>query len=672
MSNLIEIKILDEILIIGCENNSTIAEIAIHALNEYEKSYTFSTPKSIQHVKDKYGRILSSNLQLIQLNLDKYLEIILHDDAGEGGGGGSDDRIPRHVDPKYILDMYGKWQDYAARSIYSYCDNIMNYGELPSKEALYLLDDLKNSSNIKVQQSLLKSYQILLIKIKNELIFQKILNYLLYLLLHTTSFEIVRTCLKIIFQLKINSIYSNYINNIQLMNDISQIMKQFPENENEILALCDQYGQTTTTTATATNTATTTSPTRLNNQSLENISLKLIQNQLSSRNNENIKRPNSSESNGMSFDRIIELLSSSDIRCKEFALEKLEKKDNKNNSNNNENSSSKDSTTFLTQIITSNRPMDSYQLLRVLFDCLKSSLRPPTQQPQISNHQNTSSIPYPITYYIIESALSSEFTLLTLVTSSLRCIYQVIHFIQQRGDEWIPLSLVIPSTNSLNTLENILSDKWRLLLTLSHGNYQKYPELVEQSAEILLMFVRACGWEKYRIKLDYDTLLYFLNSDIPLYRTYLGLEYLIYCVESSQKDSSITTNTNTSSSYIDTGINSSHTNSRRRISSSITSTTTNEMMNSSSLNSLFCDDNYLLLRLLWRWIIGNYGIELTYKALHSFSIASVLISVKTFLIKFQIYDKVGLLFLTLTPLSFSTLFLAPSSSSSPSFSFFIY
>jgi hypothetical protein len=665
MAHLVEIKILDEILISACDINTTITELSIEAMKEYEKAFKFDTPKTIQSVRDRHGRILSGNLQIIQLNLDKYIEIIVIDEENSSN-------IPKIVNPREVYEKYEKWQIYVARQMNGYCQNLTP-GELPTRESLLLLEDLKNSAHIPVQALNFSSYEFLLTKLKNEIIFKQVLDSLSFLLMNTKSSSVMISCLTLLFQVKLSSAYGHHVNLPQLMSDLNKLIKQFPENENEILNLCEQYGNTIPYFSTTVRHSNGNGPKQGSSPSPRRTL------------GDELRRPASSDSsngngnsgsNGMSFERIIELLSSADFRCKEFALEKLEKKESQSPFSSGAaavgGGGGGREMNYLSQVVFTNKIPDSYQLLRVLFECLKSSLRPPTQQPTqpttATAGGSASTIQQPITCLVIESALCSEQTSLSLVTSSLRCIHQLIHFIQHRGDNWTaPATASTGTGTGIGTLESILSDKIRLLLTLSHANPVKYRDLVEQSADLLLMFVEVCGWEKYRLRLEFETLVFFLNADIPLNRTVLGLDYLIHCIESQTNSTSKDSGFGEPLPHIANTSPSAATQllPRRRVAGG-GGGGGHESNPSSGLNALFCDDNYLILRLLWRWISGNYGQELTFKALHSFSSASVLISVKTFLIKFQIYEKVLSLPLSLSLVNSSSLFPLFSSAASDS------
>jgi hypothetical protein len=726
MTHLIEIKIMNEVLMIGCDVNATVTEISKQALNEYEKAYHYETPKLIQHVKDKQGRILSGNLQLIGLNLEKYLEIILlNSRSNQNENHDNDDDIDhineannlnlspvmRQLDPRSLLVMYKKWQDYLSCHVKEYCQNL-SYNESPAKEIIEILFSLKHSQEPKIQQNLLQSYHLLLIHLLtsgqgNEiLLFQNLLeNGLCQLLLNTSDSESMLLCLKILFQLQstagpsfrttgrpspASASFSSFMSYQHLIEtSVSQIIEKiqtvliqkFPNDEKEILRLCREAGHARTRIMMA-NGVHDPVPVSLTPTSISNG----IQSSGNDE-NENVKKEEQEEEEVMTLERIIELLSSSDQRSKEYGLENLSGKSEVSPPLHSHPhpppvSSSveygrqireggvkmKEKINFLHQAVFKNHGSDSYELLRALFDCLKSSFRPPSQPPTAINtvkRTPASSTSIPLTCLIVESALCSEHTSIPLVTSSLKYIHQLIHLIQQQrvttttthtsptrssiSEEWITLSHV-PTTSSAQskTLESLLSDKWRLLLTLAHGNYHKYPELVEQSADILLLFTRACGWDKYRIKLDSETIIYFLNSDSqqqrPLSRTLLGLDYLIYCTSRSDlsRDQRELMNTSASgapysSNTLLPSIHSSNSASRRKIVSNDTSQDSNNV----DTSAMFCEDNYLLLRCLWRWIIGNYGIEFTLKSLQCFATASVFISVKTFLMKFQIYDKVS-------------------------------
>ena len=57
MEMLVEVKLLEEFLLITCNSNMTIAEMAQVAQAEYDTAHLNDTPKNVQHVKVNHSLI---------------------------------------------------------------------------------------------------------------------------------------------------------------------------------------------------------------------------------------------------------------------------------------------------------------------------------------------------------------------------------------------------------------------------------------------------------------------------------------------------------------------------------------------------------------------------------------------------------------------------------------
>ena len=49
-----EVKLLEELLLITCHSNMTVAQMSLVALAEYDTAHLNNTPKNVQHVKVRY------------------------------------------------------------------------------------------------------------------------------------------------------------------------------------------------------------------------------------------------------------------------------------------------------------------------------------------------------------------------------------------------------------------------------------------------------------------------------------------------------------------------------------------------------------------------------------------------------------------------------------------
>ena len=59
MELLVEVKLLEELLLITCHTNMTITEMALVAVSEYDSTHLNNTPKNVQHVRVRDELLLS-------------------------------------------------------------------------------------------------------------------------------------------------------------------------------------------------------------------------------------------------------------------------------------------------------------------------------------------------------------------------------------------------------------------------------------------------------------------------------------------------------------------------------------------------------------------------------------------------------------------------------------
>lgn len=64
MEQLVEVKLLDDVLLLTCHSNMTIAEMSLVALSEYDTAHINNTPKNVQHVKVRFMYICFGARQL--------------------------------------------------------------------------------------------------------------------------------------------------------------------------------------------------------------------------------------------------------------------------------------------------------------------------------------------------------------------------------------------------------------------------------------------------------------------------------------------------------------------------------------------------------------------------------------------------------------------------------
>lgn len=616
-----EVKFLDQILLLTCETATTISELGNLALLEYEQAYVNDTPKTIKYIKDSRGRILSGTIQLIALNLEKCVEVVLNEENS------SDSRA---LDPKSVKNMYCRWQLYTSHQMEMYFQGLSPGGS-PSTESLQLLDDLKHTQSADVQSSVLKSYEIGLAKVRNGFVIQAVADGIQHIFRSTNSSDIALASLHLLQTCQSKPECS--LDSAALIQDIRSAIKRFPKQEGDIVALCESVGVPpaqatlvsppspslhTGTPSTISRPALGVAPCSLGRQGGAAVGA-----------NDTTIRPSSI--GGMSLDRVVELLNSDDVRCRSFALDKIDKRSEFADGGN-ELRDEESGVSFIQSLVDTckdNSPNSSHSstrlngpiiLLRALFACLKASLQPPDKPPSRKDVSRVT----PMAYLVAESTLRSESTQLAAAMASLRCIYKLIVLLHERG--------LIGDTaggdrrvKSGDTLEDILSERWRLLLTLAHAHYRRDAELCEKASDILLLLVSTAGWNKYRIKLDRESVVYFLDSERPIPRTYLAIEFLLHCLQEADligNDSSVVNKHAQRNGHVNP-------------------------VAGEVVEELLCADDFLVLKGVWKWAVGNYRPDITMKACEVLSLAVGISSVKRFLVKFEATDKVSDLYVLL-------------------------
>ena len=585
MSHIVEVKFLEQTLLLTCETTTTISQLGNLALLEYEQAYLDDTPKTIRHVKDAKGRILSGSIQLVALNLDKYVEVVLNEEDST-----------RALDPSAVKAMYHRWQSYTARQMEMYFQNLAS-GATPSAESLQVLDDLKISTAHQVQSLVLHSYEQILKKSRNSIITQPVTDSIHAILRSTDSFDIASSALQLLRLAQTLPCCS--LNSPQLMLDLHGAMRRFPSRAGDIVAMCESMSLSVPHTSPPTHAPhphTASPPT--NPIASENSPRLGVTDDI-----DGTGRPGSSSSGGggMSLERILELLDSEDTRCRAFALEKITRSEEMK-----AESSDKSTPSFLRIVVAESasntgRKSGALNLLRSLFSCLKKSLQPPDKPPSRSAATPSA----PMAYLIADSTLRSQGTQMSAVLSCLRLLYMLVILLHEGGE-------------ATDSLEEILGERWRLLLTLAHAHERRDSELCHKSSDILLLLVSSAGWNKYRIKLDRDSVVYFLDSEGPIPRTYLAIEFLLHCMSGTSPTQG-------------------HGGALREV---MEQTGGSPWEQDDAIESLLCHDNFLLLRALWRWSVGNYRPDITMKAMEVLSLAAGSASIKRFLVKFDAVDKV--------------------------------
>mmetsp|Transcript_2974 Transcript_2974/g.4510 ORF Transcript_2974/g.4510 Transcript_2974/m.4510 type:complete len:630 (-) Transcript_2974:4-1893(-) len=544
MSRIVEVKVCSETLLISCPIETTISELGERALVEYEQAYFSLTNRFIQLVRDSQGRILSGSIQLKDIDMIDFVEVVVCDD---------DNGREAPVDLQIVITRYFKWQESSARQVLSYMRS-MRAKCPPCKEALVLLENMSGSTSTEVQSLALTCFGLILEKCENAFLLKIATDGILRILRTTGSGSVAVSALKQLVEAR--SQPDCTIDTVSLVSDATSAVKRFAEVEAELTALCETLGTSGRLAHERRREIRDSSPRKEENAPVQ----------------EKPVSPLSGEGGGMSLERVLELLHSSDPGCREFALEKV------------------------VAGVRGDGPSDGLTLLRAVFQSLKASLRPPRHQP--SRRDVTAEAPMP--YLVADGSLRSSDTHLRTVQLSLQCAKRLVIEL---------LESVQRDVSDIGAdLESILSERWRLLLTLSHAHPRRDEDVCGPAAEILLVMVAIGGWEKFGIWLEKESVDYFLTSEWPLPRTRLALDFLVHCAQVHESSD------------------------RKRLPST-------EREVGPALIDTLCANDYRVLRSVWKWAVGSYTAAVTVKATQVLSGAVIFGDVKSFFVKFNAIDK---------------------------------
>lgn len=639
MSHIIEVKILNNTLLLPCNSNITVTELGNLALLEYERAYNTTTPLTIQYIKDSKNRILSGSIKLIELNLEKVIEIVLNDEIN------CDSTFRSFTD---LYQHYEKVQLSIANQIYQYLNilknDINNTFDSPSKELLQLLDNLKYTSIESIQDVVINCHKYMETYCNNPLIIKFIIDELQYIF---KSSDFPNIAIKALLCLR-NSRVSNihHINIPKLIEDGAVVMKKFPLHKDEIMKIFnDSFFHLNETSSPTTNQAPT-------NQALivvesdavserGNVKEEVINNSMlpstksskkanySFAEEENTKNdfsilPSPAPATGMSRNRIEELLQSEDTQCRKFALEKLCRPRTAAPSSLNSPGADRllpPPVNFIYDIAPT--ISDRTGMIRSLFVCLSKSLKPPTLGISAPIGDNNTK-QYPTAYYVATAVICGiESNPQDDVRSCLKCICSLLYTTDGSDlDKEQGISKNEENVNNIAKIQKLslsaINEKWKLLLTLIHLQ-DEFEDISAMSCQIFTLLITNNMLSKYNIRIEKETLLFFINCEIPTSRLMLALLYINYLsklnMNSSLTESIQYHNNSSSSKDIETI--------------------------SWYIEDILSNNRYAILKCLYRWAIGNYRNDISCVALEALSSFLLLSSVRTFMAKYDAVEKVS-------------------------------
>jgi hypothetical protein len=491
--------------------------------------------------------------------------------------------------------MHDKWSMFTVYQMEQYLNSVTN-SESPvtfdSRELFSLLDEVKHSKSEGVQGHVVTCLALMLNTSRNMVLVKYIADELQSLFKLTTHEAIALDVLKQIQ--KLYKLSKTCIKVEELMDNVYSKIKTFGCNNEEFLKYCDydveekneeKFEETKSKSGHDDEEASSRSPPR-------GVTLKLPR---------GTTLPSSPLPSGrMGISRVIELLQSEDSNCRSFALEKLSKctaqqqleveeeededgDDSMSLSNRRSRQQDAQHTSKETLRTDIHGCEEADDLLRALFTCLKKSIKPPGEILA----KTATKVRQPLAFLIADKALHSSDSCFSAIFLCIKCIHWIVK-------EWTHDSCI-----------GIISEKWRILLTLAHASDRQDDdlEIAEKCGELLILLTNMHGWKKYNIRLEKDSITYFLGSEHPLMRTILALSFVrgnfnfeaLKNQPRAHQDSEVITN------------------------------------------------DFANLRSIWRWSIGNYSQNVCIQALEVLSSALVLSEVKSHLTKYNPLEKVLLI-----------------------------
>lgn len=646
MNHIVEVKILNDTLLIPCAPDITIAQLIALSVAEYEQTYMSKQPLSVQCVKDSKGRILSGSIKLIAMDLEKYVEIVLSDNSD------CDIKVRTFGE---VISNYSRMQHSAANQILKYVRTLITteHMESPCKEASILLENLKHSYDENVQKIVVDIHKEILLNSRKILNVKFSIDELIIIIKNTIYPSIV---IQSLCTIKAEKNGHKFVDFNQLTIDVSSIAKKFHQFQEEILKAFDSID--------------------MGNQ----IPLSANESLVNQKNPENFLSPTDktklrvedtntlTTNNGMSRSRIEDLLQSDDIQCRAFALEKI--------------SRSKTAPLTLLSLLPSQGaarvsfgslyelvscPSDHISLIHALLVCTTKSLKPPSQlSASISKASNVRTSQgeqfgtiYPTAYYVATAIVNHVDSNPQHVTLSLAAICALLYYPTSEDNSF--LSFDGEYTVSDEQLESIqkqaiipISEKWRLLVSLIHLQ-DPCSDIATMSCSIIYIIIKFCHWNRFDMKLQKESVLYFIDSEMCCKRLYIGLSFLLNMSKQNFKGNQCIG-----------GFKSSN---QSQINKSYRSFSSSENSDDCTIHieDVLSSNKYAILKYLYHWVVspvlgngrqpihnressGNMEdwksegvssdviVELAVEALSSFVVLS---SVKAFVMKYDVVEHVS-------------------------------
>jgi hypothetical protein len=155
MASLVEVKILDYVLLLSCEESATVAEITASAVAEVQTFNLRNFPRKVLHTKDSTGRILSGSLRPLLSKLEPKLEVVI-------ATYNSNDTLG----PQETLSLFRDWQFWTASQVQEAvkAHSIQDTPSTPDSNTSVLLYELCKAPVENVQLMCTKTLQLLLTK----------------------------------------------------------------------------------------------------------------------------------------------------------------------------------------------------------------------------------------------------------------------------------------------------------------------------------------------------------------------------------------------------------------------------------------------------------------------------------------------------------------------------
>lgn len=519
---------------------------------------------------------MSGSIKLGGLQHQELFEIVVYDESYVQS---------KVLEPPTLKMMHEKWTVFTSYQMQQYLVSVTS-SEAPisfeSRDLFGLLDELKHSKSSVVQGHVVNCLEMMLNNSRNAVLIKYVADELQILFKMTTHETIALEALK---QLqKLYKLSKSCIKVEELMDNVYSKIKSFGCNNEEFLKYCDYAVEDHKSDNGETEKKTDESKMKVDVDEVAK-----LPSPTSCEEEQLLSLPSSGR---MGICRLLELLQSDDSSCRGFALDKLSKCARQAQTRaRSRNTQYRLDVDDITAEITG--PDQTDDLLRALFLCLKRSIKPPGEQLS----KMAGKVRQPLSYLIADKALHSPDSCFKAVQSCISCIHWLVK-------QW-----------GFDSSIGVVSEKWRILLTLSHASdrHDEDLEIAEKCGELLILLTNMHGWKKYNIKLEKDSITYFLGSEHPLMRTLLAL------------------------SYIRGNFNFEALKSQSR---------------EDEVSAILCSGDFANLRSVWRWSIGNYSQNVCIQALEVLSSALVLSEVKSHLVKYDPVEKVcikmcSLYFLTL-------------------------